>query len=65
MTSYIDDLLRHVASLRRDNPTRDDIWAACDTAEELLWRAKYRGGISPSIVKRAMVVLTATTECTI
>jgi hypothetical protein len=54
MTNYIDNLLRQIASLRHDNPNNPDIWAACDTVEELLWQAKYKGGISPSTVYRAI-----------
>jgi hypothetical protein len=47
-------LLRQIAQLRRDNPVSDDIWAACDTAEAVLWRAKFGRGISPSTAYRAM-----------
>jgi len=54
MKNYIDNLLHQIALLRRDNPTNSDIWAACDTIEELLWRAKYKGGVSPSIINRAI-----------
>jgi hypothetical protein len=54
MKNYIDNLLRQIALVRRDNPINNDVWAACDTVEKLLWQAKYQGSISPSIINRAI-----------